>query len=82
MTPVATASAAMPGYLNPRKSEAVNPFKYRDHIIVKGVDTRNPDHEGYVSNVEGEYVYVTNTNMPYCGTMCGEKFHYTELELR
>lgn len=56
-----------------------NPFKLNDFVTLKNVSTKNPDHEGRVSKVDGDYVEITNMNMPFCGSMCGKRFHFQDL---
>ena len=53
----------------------------RSKVMIKGVPANNPNHRGVVEHVEGEYVFVSNMNMPYCGTMAYKKFHKDEVEL-
>lgn len=49
------------------------------HITIKGRDKTDPDHEGRVDRQEGDTVYITNLNQPYCGTMVLEPFNIKDI---
>ena len=56
-------------------------FNPGDAIIVKGVSTDNPNHEGKVDFVDEmtKLVHVSNMNMPYAGSL-NRFFNADELE--
>jgi len=39
-------------------------------------DENDPNHEGRIVKIEQPFLYVTNTNMPYMGTMINQPIHY------
>lgn len=49
------------------------------HVCIKGRDKTDPNHEGHVDDQKGNIVYVTNLNMPYCGTMIMEPFNIKDI---
>lgn len=57
----------------------MNPFKANDFVTIKGCAEDDPNQSGRVDKVEGDDVFISNTNMPFCGSYCGKRFHYTRL---
>jgi hypothetical protein len=50
-------------------------------VIIKGRDKDDPNHEGSIDKIEGNKVFISNLNMPFCGTMCYEEFNIKDIIL-
>ena len=50
------------------------------HVTIKGRDKTDPNHEGRVDKQEGDKVYISNLNQPYCGTMTMEPFNIEDVD--
>lgn len=49
------------------------------HVQIKGRNIDDPNHEGRVEFQEGDTVYITNLNMPYCGVMAMVPFNINDI---
>ena len=61
-------------------TEAKN-LKRGDSVTINGVKKSNPDHEGRIDKVDDKFVYITNMNMPFAGSMSMKKFKITYVTL-
>lgn len=55
-------------------------IKVDDHIQIKGVDINDPNCEGRVVEVVEAGVYITNTNMPYIGSLIRAFVAFVDIE--
>jgi len=60
-------------------------MQVNDYVDIKNklgeVDPTDPNCEGRITDIDpsGEYVYISNTNMPFMGTYSGKLFHVSSI---
>lgn len=66
----------------PRESfaEYCERLRVGESVNILDYPVGHPNHEGRITRIEGNTVWVSNMNMPYCGTLANQKFSITSIQ--
>jgi hypothetical protein len=55
-------------------------YKVNDFVELLDEKPNSINKEARVNKVDGDYVFVSNLNMPFIGTLCNKKLHKSKVK--